>query len=146
LQIHGGEGWRLRIDPERQPFAVLIGGRDWAAEFSAAEARQLQTAVGVLVGQLAAIAPQLMPEETIALEQATAGLWMQLSGTPGSWSLRFVLEHQPGPAVAGRGLEGGWDAAASAALAAALQTLQLPGGDHESRMRQDPGNPADEHC
>ena len=136
----------MRIDPARQPFSVLIGGRDWAAELNAAEAQQLQTSVGVLVGQLEAIAPQLMQQETIELEHASQGLWMQLSGTPGCWSLRFVLEHQPGSACAGRGLEGGWDAAASAALAAALQVVPLPASDHDSRMRRDHGNPADQHC
>jgi len=139
LQIHGGEGegWRLRLDPQRQPFSVLIGGRDWAAELSPDEARQLQAGVRTLVEQLEAIAPQLMPDETIELEQASGGLWLQLSGLPGRWSLRFVLEHQPGSSPGGRGVEGAWDPAASAALAAALQALPLPGCDRDSRMRRE---------
>jgi hypothetical protein len=146
LEIQAGEGWRLRLDPQRQPFAVLIGGGDWAAELTAAEAAWLQAGVRTLVEQLAALTPQLMPEETIELEHTRQGLWLQLSGWPQRWSLRFVLEPYPSLAGAGRGFEGGWDAAASPALAAALLALMLPEGDRESRMRQSPLSEADQQC
>ena len=116
----------MRVDPQRQPFVVLIGGRDWAAEMTLSEARLLQNGVETLIAQLAALAPVLVPEETLELEHAAEGLWLQLSGLPGAWSLRFVLEPQPLPAGGWRGLEGGWDHPASAALAAALQGLVLP--------------------
>lgn len=115
----------MRFDPQRQPFSVLIGGRDWAAELSLGEARLLQAGVCSLLDQLETITPLLVPEETVELEHAVEGLWLQLSGLPGAWSLRFVLEPQPALAGGGRGLEGGWDATASAALAAALQALVL---------------------
>lgn len=126
LEIQSGEGWCLRVDPERQPFPVLIGGRDWAAELRADEALQLQASIAALLEQLAAITPLLMPEETIELDHEAGGVWLQLSGLPMRWSLRFVLQPAPAAAALARGLEGRWDAAASAALAAALQAVALP--------------------
>jgi hypothetical protein len=117
VDIRSGEGWRLRVDPQRQPFSVLIGGRDWAAELTAPEAGRLRAAVAVLVRQLAATAPLLMPDETLELEHASEGLWMQLSGTPEQWALRFLIDDTACGAERSRGLEGAWDCAASPALA-----------------------------
>jgi hypothetical protein len=126
LELLEGEGWRLRVDPDRQPFPVLIGGRDWGAELTAAEALLLQEGAATLQQQLHAIAATLMPEETIELELDRSGLWLQLAGQPGAWRLRFVLcperRGQEGP----RGLEAGWCNAASPALAAALQSVVIP--------------------
>ena len=126
MELFEGEGWRLRVDPARQPFPVLIGGHDWGAELTAAEALLLQGGVATLVQQLDAIAATLMPEETIELELDRCGLWLQLAGEPGAWRLRFVLcperRGQAGP----RGLEAGWCSAASPALVAALQAVVIP--------------------
>ena len=126
MEIHQGEGWRLRIDPDRQPFCVLIGGADWAAELTLEELRLIQQAVLTLLDQLAAIAPMLMSEEDLTLEHERSGLWMQLDGSSQHWALRFVLQSQPDRLPPARGLEGGWDAAASGAVAALLQGLVLP--------------------
>ncbi|MEB3239916.1 MAG: DUF1818 family protein [Cyanobacteriota bacterium] len=126
MQIQGGEGWRLRLDPERQPFFLLIGGRDWAAELTAPEGQRLQLAIVTLMEQLQLVSERLMPEETIVLEHECQGLWLELSGWPQRWSLRFVLQDPDGDRGRLRGLEGGWDAAASMAFAAALQSLSLP--------------------
>ena len=126
VDIQSGEGWRLRVDPQRQPFSVLIGGRDWAAELTVPEAARLRAAVATLLHQLATTAPLLMPEETLELEHASEGLWLQLSGTAGQWALRFVIDDTARGVERSRGLEGGWDCAASPALAAALASIQLP--------------------
>ena len=146
MDIRSGEGWRLRVDPQRQPFSVLIGGRDWAAELTAPEAGRLRAAVAVLVRQLAATAPLLMPDETLDLEHASEGLWMQLSGTPEQWALRFLIDDTACGAERSRGLEGAWDCAASPALAAALEAVQLPDGHDQSRMRRDVALALDQHC
>jgi len=114
------------MDPSRQPFCVLIGGADWAAELTLDELAQLQHAVIALLDQLVAITPMLMPEEDLALEHESPGLWMQLNGSPQRWELRFVLTPQPGRQPPARGLEAGWDGAASGAVAAVLKTLVLP--------------------
>ncbi|MBM5802538.1 MAG: DUF1818 family protein [Cyanobacteria bacterium K_DeepCast_35m_m2_155] len=126
MEIQAGQGWRLRMDPQRQPFVVLVGGPDWAVELTAAEAAQLQAGVRCLIEQCAAIAAVLMPEETLELEHASSGLWLQLNGFAERWSLRFVLEPQPAAMHPARGVEGGWDQDASAAFAAALLALRLP--------------------
>ena len=119
MQVQEGEGWRLLVDPARYPFVVLIGGVGWAAEFTAQEAQSLRQGFGQLLEQHAAIADQLMEEESIGLELDLGGLWMALDGDRRHWQVRFVLTPE-GPQ---RGLEGGWDASASQALAAALADL-----------------------
>lgn len=126
LELLEGEGWRLRVDPDRQPFPVLIGGRDWAAELSADEALMLQQGVATLLQQLQAIAAMLMPEESIELELERGALWLQLAGEPEAWRLRFVLcPARQGPTPS-RALEAGWSSAASCAVAAALQGVVIP--------------------
>lgn len=133
MQVSSGEGWRLEHDPARHPFVVLIGagsaaGVGWAAELTAAEAAALRGGVARLLDQHAALVPQLMEEEAIALELevpcATGTLWLELEGDRRRWRLRFVLA----AAAPARSLEGGWDAEAAAALAAALLTLPLQAG------------------
>lgn len=126
MELFEGEGWRLRVDPARQPFPVLIGGRDWGAELTAAEALLLQEGASTLMQQLQAIASSLMPEETIELELDRGGLWLQLVGDPVTWRLRFVLSPQQQGPVRPRALEAGWCSAASPALAAALQGVVIP--------------------
>ena len=119
MQVQEGEGWRLLVDPARYPFVVLIGGAGWAEEFTAEEAQSLRQGFGQLLEQHAAIADQLMEEESIGLELDLGGLWMALDGDRRHWQVRFVLTPE-GPQ---RGLEGGWDASASQAFAAALADL-----------------------
>ena len=51
MQVQEGEGWRLVVDPAREPFAVLIGGEGWAAELTGGEARALSRGVAQLVRQ-----------------------------------------------------------------------------------------------
>ena len=127
MEVQGGEGWRLRVDPARLPFAVLIGAQQWAAELTLEELALFQRGVLVLQQQLDACRCWLMPEETLELEHDGGALWLQLSGTVDAWSLTFVLSPSECPVGARpRGLEGRWEAPAAAALAAALRGLVLP--------------------
>ena len=126
MELFEGEGWWLRVDPARQPFPVLIGGRDWGAELTAAEALLLQEGASTLLEQLQAIAGSLMPEETIELDLDRGGLWLQLAGAPDAWRLRFVLSSQQQGPGRPRALEAGWCSAASPALAAALRGIVIP--------------------
>ena len=125
MEVGEGEGWRLVFNPLRPPFPVLVGGRHWAAELTLAEAQVLQGAVAKLVQQHAGLVDQLMEEEDLSLELETplAGgqLWLSLEGNRTQWSLGFVLTPEPGV----RGLEGHWEAGATAAFAAALGALRL---------------------
>lgn len=127
MQVQEGEGWRLAVDPLRQPFPVLIGGPHWASELAAGEALGLREGVTRLLEQHRWLADQLLEEEAITLEfelsladqadrAGPACLWLELEGDRQRWSLRFVLT----PAAGRRALEGGWPPAASAAFAAAL--------------------------
>lgn len=117
MRVQEGEGWRLLVDPARCPFSVLIGGTDWAAELTPAEAALMARGVACLRKQHGALVDQLLAEEAISLEWESGELWLALEGDRTSWRLRFVLT--PGAGL--RGLEGAWTPAASAALAAALQ-------------------------
>ncbi len=125
MQVGEGDGWRLAFNPLRSPFPLLVGGRHWAAELTLAEAQVFQGAVAKLVQQHAGLVDQLMVEEALNLEMETplAGgqLWLTLEGDRSQWSLGFVLTPEPGL----RGLEGHWEAGATAAFAAALGALHL---------------------
>ncbi|MCX5938014.1 MAG: DUF1818 family protein, partial [Cyanobium sp. LacPavin_0920_WC12_MAG_62_9] len=83
------------------------------------EAQLLRQGFGQMVEQHTAIADQLMEEESIGLELDLGGLWIALEGDRRQWQVRFVLT----PEGLQRGLEGGWDASASQAFAAALADL-----------------------
>ncbi|KKZ13816.1 MAG: hypothetical protein TQ37_03155 [Candidatus Synechococcus spongiarum 15L] len=116
-----GDGWRLAVDPAK-PFVAMVGGENWACELRAAELQALCHGVTLLVRQHCAIAEQLMAEESITINHESRGLWIELSGTAASWSLRFLLEPE-----ADRGCEGAWSAQASPRLAMALQQLDGSG-------------------
>jgi hypothetical protein len=126
VQVGEGEGWRLAFNPLKAPFPLLVGGRHWAAELTLVEAQVLQRAVAKLVQQHAGLVEQLMAEEALSLELETrlAGegqLWLSLEGDRSQWCLGFVLTPESGV----RGLEGHWEAGATAAFAAALGALHL---------------------
>ena len=116
MQEREGEGWRLAWDGQRHPFPLLIGGRDWASELTAAEGLALLKAMKALREQHGILSSSLMEEEAICLEfqggteEPGSDLWVTLEGDRQNWTLRFVL--QPGPGK--RGLEGGWSREATA--------------------------------
>lgn len=139
MQISEGEGWRLVLDPERHPYAFLIGGLDWAVELKQQEFACLRRGVITLLEQQRMLLSSLMPEEELELEldlsiesgaedgngrsasspDREGSLYLALSGHPARFSLRFMLT----PADGSRAAEGGWSAGASAALVAALEGL-----------------------
>ncbi len=114
-----GDGWRLAWRTDREPYGVLIGGQGWAAELTAAEASALAAAVADLTGEHQALVDQLLAEEAISLELERGPWWLTLDGDRQHWSLKGVLSPEPGQ----RALEVSWTAAASPALAQALQRL-----------------------
>ena len=116
-----GEGWRLAWDPDRQPFAVLIGGAGWAAELTTDEALQLRQAIRGLVAQWGELTDQLLEAELISLELERQPWWVGLEGDRTTWSLQFVLT----PGSSQRGIEGSWSAAASADCLQALEQWPL---------------------
>ena len=122
MQVQQGPGWRFGLDPVRQPYSVLIGGNDWAAELREQEAEVLHSAAQRLHAQWLAIRDQLMPEEQISLDTECGPIWAELEGTAQAVALRFVLQ----PEGLERAMEGGWSAEATQALLAVLaQAAQL---------------------
>ena len=131
MQIREGHGWRLQLDPQRRPFTALIGGQHWAIELEPGELACLRRGVITLIGQRRQLQELLMPEEELDLEldlslpapetqdPGAGSLFVALSGTAESWTLRFVLT----PAGDRRAAEGGWTPEASPALAASLEGL-----------------------
>ena len=139
MEIGEGNGWRLVIDPQRHPYAALIGGEQWAVELRIHELAALCRGVRTLQQQFRDVQPTLMAEEEIALEldlelppdngatpDAAGGgsLHVALQGDGRCWALRFILT----PGDGARAVEGGWSAAASLPLAAALEQLDARPG------------------
>jgi hypothetical protein len=128
VQVCEGEGWRLVVDPARHPYLALIGGSDWAVEFTREELEVFWRATRRLRLQHAALTDQLMAEESLELElelplsaaESGSSLWMALEGDRRLWSLRFVLT----PGAGARAVEGAWSAAASGPFAAALEAIE----------------------
>lgn len=102
--IKSGTGWRLGWDPQREAYQGLVAGEGWAIELTAPELEDFCTLLQQLGGAMASMATELMPEETITCQAETELLWMEASGFPDSYTLRFIIN-------TGRGFEGGWEAA-----------------------------------
>ncbi len=102
--INSGTGWRLGWDPQRDGYQGLVAGEDWAIELTAPEFADFCSLLQQLAGAMASMAAELMPEETITCEAETELLWMEASGSPDSYEVRFILN-------TGRGFEGGWTGA-----------------------------------
>jgi hypothetical protein len=124
LQVQQGTGWRFGLDPARHPYAVLIGGEDWAAELRMDEAASLRQAAQRLHGQWLAIRDQLMPEEQISLDTECGPVWVELEGSAWAVALSFVLQPLPGE----RAVEGRWTAEATEILLVVLAQAPLPEG------------------
>jgi len=113
-----GEGWRLGFNPSAFPHAFLIGGEDWAVELTQAEFEDFQRLSRELRQTVAAIAPELMAEETLCCELDSELLWLEIEGYVQGYELRFIL-HQ------GRRAEGQWGAAVLPEFFVALDQIKL---------------------
>lgn len=119
MRVQEGLGWRLVLDPARQPFCALIGGSGWAAELTRDEVLALAEGVARLQVQHRQIADQLMADEDLELDWERGDLWIGLSLNRGRCILSFVLE-----AAAGRrSVEASWEGESSQAMALALEVV-----------------------
>lgn len=121
MNVQEGEGWRLAVDRERQPFPVLLGGQGWASEFTWQEAALIGQGLQRLLEQQQALTDQLMAEEHLSLEWEAGSLWLGMEAGAGACSLRFILTAPENR----RSLEGGWQGPACRAVAAGLAALEL---------------------
>jgi len=111
-----GSGWRLGWNPKAAIYKGLIGGDDWAIELTEAEWQDLRRLLSQLTATMAAMATELMDEESIACEAESELLWLEAVGFPDHYSLRLILYQ-------GRGCEGNWSATALPELLAAWDNL-----------------------
>jgi hypothetical protein len=119
--IHGdghGDGVVIAEPTDDFGFAIGIGVNPWYGVLDP-EAMALATGVARLRRQHEQIADQLLDQEDLELDWECDNLWVGLTLHRGCWSLRFVLEGSAGR----RSVEGGWDDAASQALALALEAM-----------------------
>lgn len=111
-----GSGWRLGWDSKAAIYKGLIGGDDWAIELTESEWQDLRRLLSQLTATMAAMATELMDEESIACEAESELLWLEAAGFPDNYSLRLILYQ-------GRGCEGNWSATALPELLAAWDNL-----------------------
>ncbi|MEO0375041.1 MAG: DUF1818 family protein [Cyanobacteria bacterium P01_A01_bin.17] len=116
-QLQQGEGWRLGWNPDATDFRALVGANDWAVELTGPEFDDFSRLLSELLETLAQMQSELMDSEAIACEATSDLLWIQVQGYPQKFRLSFMLHH-------GRRAEGSWDEATTAALVAALETIQ----------------------
>lgn len=103
-QQREGAGWRVGWNPDAPEYQGLLGGEGWALELTGPEWRDFNRLVQQLGDSMAAIAPELMPEERVACDGETPLIWLEVEGFPQTYGLRFIL-------LTGRGGEGSWPAA-----------------------------------
>ena len=114
--IQEGDGWRIGWDAEADTYPGLLGGADWAMELTALEFREVCRLAQQLAQQMQAMADMLMDEETLTCDAESDQAWIEVSGFPGAFALRFILQ-------SGRRCEGTWDVAATAQLLRAMDTV-----------------------
>lgn len=116
--IKSGVGWRIGWNPAAVKYQGLVGTDDWAIELTAAELNDFCRLAVQLAQSIDHLAAELMDQEKITCEAESDLLWMEASGYPHSYSLRFILS-------TGRCAEGSWTPAAVPDLIYAAQTLQV---------------------
>jgi hypothetical protein len=113
-----GDGWRIGFNPNPATYQGLIGGQDWAIELTLAEWQDFCRLVEQLSETMQAIATELMDEEKITCEAESDLIWLEVTGYPQSYSLRFILNQ-------GRCCEGQWPSGVVPDFIQSLQTLSV---------------------
>ena len=113
-----GSGWRIGQKPQPTEFQGLVGTDDWAVELTFAELQDFCRLLAQLAETMTQLAGELMEDEKIDCEAESDLVWLEVSGYPHTYSLRFILNR-------GRGVEGKWQEGAVPGLLQAAQTLQV---------------------
>jgi len=116
--VKSGTGWRVGWNPNATQYQALVGTDDWAIELTSAEFNDFCRLSLQLAESIAQIAQELMDEEKISCEAESDLLWMEVTGYPHAYSLRFILH-------TGRGVEGSWTSQAVPSLIQAVQMIQV---------------------
>lgn len=116
--VKSGTGWRLGWDSDAPRFKGLVGGEVWSVELTEAEFKDFCRLVSQLSDTMTQMASELMDEEKITCEAESDRLWLEVSGYPHAYDLRFIL-------LTDRRAEGGWPAEVVADVIRASQTLNV---------------------
>ena len=100
--IRSGAGWRVGWDPEASEFKGLVGTDSWAVELTEGELHDFCRLLSQLSEIMNQMAAETMDEEKITCKAESNLLWMELTGYPQAYSLKFILN-------SGRRAEGEWN-------------------------------------
>ncbi|QQE64452.1 hypothetical protein GFS31_11330 [Leptolyngbya sp. BL0902] len=114
--IQEGEGWRIGWDEGAPHYPGLLAGSTWAMELTAPEFGEVCRLAQQLAQQMQAMAEVLMAEETLTCDAESDLVWVEVTGFPAAFTLRFILQ-------SGRRGEGSWDATATQALLRVMATF-----------------------
>jgi hypothetical protein len=112
--LKSGAGWRMGWNPGAEQFQGLIGTDDWAIELTQAELDDFCRLTLQLATTMQAMQAELMDEEVITLEVASAALWLEVEGFPSAYGLRLIVQQ-------GRQAEAAWATAAVPGFLAAIR-------------------------
>ena len=113
-----GEGFRAGWNRGGGEFVGLVGTEEWAVELTGEEWADFRRLASQLAETMAAMAIELMEEESLLVELETDRIWMEVEGFAQCYGLRFMTQ-------GGRGIEGAWSAEAVPGLLAAIAQMEL---------------------
>lgn len=129
--IQEGRGWRLGWDASGPDYPALVAGEGWALELTAAEFKDFCHLAQQLADALQTMAQTLMEQEQLTCELETQYIWLEATGFPDRYALRFILQ-------TGRRGEGQWGAPSSQEVVAAIAALAL--APRHDQLCLDPGS------
>lgn len=114
--IQEGDGWRIGWDAAAPHYPGLLAGATWAMELTASEFQEVCRLAQQLAQQMQAMAEVLMEEEALTCDAESDLVWVEATGFPAAFTLRFILQ-------SGRRGEGAWDQTATQSLLRAMATF-----------------------
>lgn len=117
-QLRMGTGWRVGWDPQRSPYCALLGTDEWAVELIEGEFQDFCRLAFQLAETMQHMRAELMDEEQISCEAESDRVWLEVTGYPDAYELRFIL-------LGDRGVEGAWQPTAVPQVLRALQMLNV---------------------
>jgi hypothetical protein len=116
--IQEGDGWRIGWDERAPHYPGLLGGATWAMELTASEFQDVCRLAQQLAQQMQAMADLLMGGETLTCDAESEQVWVEVTGFPQAFALRFILQ-------SGRRGEGAWEVAATGPLLRAMDMVSV---------------------
>jgi len=96
------DDWVVGYDPKRQPYCLLLGGKNWSFELDHFEMKSLTHLLATLNTQWQASLTEIMDEETLSCVVGDEYVEIEQFGTAQAFGLRLRL-------LGGRKAEGIWE-------------------------------------